>query len=91
MTALADLVGSEQISDLVGRAVDLQAVPVESVVGDTAFWIGDTADRRVYVLFDQVPTPDSPTEGRVDIKPSDRVNISGEIRSASIRRSRLIF
>lgn len=83
MTALADLVGSEQISDLVGRAVDLQAVPVESVVGDTAFWIGDTADRRVYVLFDQVPTPDSPTEGRVDIKPSDRVNISGEIRSSS--------
>ncbi|NCN85529.1 MAG: hypothetical protein GW808_07130 [Sphingomonadales bacterium] len=82
MTALADLVGSEQIADLVGRAVDLQAVPVESVVGDMAFWIGDSADRRVYVLFDQVVTPDTPIEGKVDIDRGDRVNISGEVRSA---------
>ena len=83
MTAMADLVGSEQIADLVGRAVDLQAVPVESVVGDMAFWIGDSADRRVYVLFDEVPTPDTPTKGKVDIEPGDRVNISGEVRRAN--------
>lgn len=82
MTALADLVGSEQIGDLVGRAVDLQAVPVESLAGDMAFWIGDNRERRVYVLFDGVPTPDTPTEGKVDIDPGDRVNISGEVRRA---------
>lgn len=78
MTALADLVGSEKIGDVVGRAVDLQAVPVESVAGDMAFWIGDNADRRVYVL----QTPETPTEGMVDIEPGDRVNISGEVRRA---------
>lgn len=82
MTAMADLVGSEQIAELVGRAVDLQAVPVESVVGNMAFWIGDNTDRRVYVLFDEVPTPDTPTEGKLDINPGDRVNISGEVRRA---------
>jgi hypothetical protein len=80
MTALADLVESDQISDLVGRAVDLQAVPVQSVPGDMAFWIGDSADRRVYVLFDEVPTPDTAMEGKIDIDPGDHVHISGEVR-----------
>lgn len=82
ITALADLFGSERMSELIGRDVDLQAVPVESVPGDMAFWIGENAERRVYVLFDQVPTPDTPIEGRFDINPGNLVNISGEVRRA---------
>jgi len=82
MTALAELFGSERMSELVGRDVDLQAVPVESVPGDMAFWIGDNAQRRVYVLFDELKTPKTPTEGRFDIDTGNLVNISGEIRRA---------
>jgi len=82
MTALADLFGSERMSELIGRDVDLQAVPVESVPGDMAFWIGDNAERRVYVLFDEVPTPDTPIEGRFDINPGNLVNIGGKVRRA---------
>ncbi len=82
LNELAEFFGSNRIGELVGRDVDLQGVPVESVRGDMSFWIGENADRRVFVVFDQVPTPTTAMEGRVDVDPDDSVNIKGEVLRA---------
>lgn len=80
LTAFADFFGSTRMSELVGRDLDLQAVPVESVTGDTALWIGENADRRIFVVHDEVST--TAIEERTDIGSGDNVNITGEVRLA---------
>jgi hypothetical protein len=80
LTAFSDFFGSARMGELAGRDVDLQAVPVESVTGDTALWIGENADRRVFVIFDELPT--TAIDGRLAIEAGDNVNITGEVRLA---------
>lgn len=70
-------------SSLVGREVNLSNVPVGQVVGDASFWVIGPDGKQVYVVLNEVRTPDTPIEGRVDINGGDRVNLSGTLRSAS--------
>lgn len=66
----------------VGQTVELDGVVVSSLAGDMAFYI-EMNGQRVPVFFDQVPTPGDPTEGEYDINAGSRVNIDGEVRSAT--------
>ena len=67
---------------IAGEQINLEGVEVTELAGDMAFYI-DHAGQRVPVFFDQVPTPGTATEGRYDINPGDRVNITGEVRAAT--------
>lgn len=77
ITSLALLTGG---AELVGRQVRLDNVAVNEVVGDMAFTVGEGANEML-VTFNQVPTPDTPTEGQIDVNPGSRVSIEGAVQS----------
>ena len=83
--AITDLqtLGNGQDASLVGRNVQLTNVPVGDVSGDANFWITGENGQRYYVVLNEVRTPNTPIEGRVDINKGDRVDVTGTIRSAS--------
>lgn len=66
----------------VGETVDMDNVRVSRLSGDMAFYV-DYQGMEVPVIFDQVPTPGTPTEGRYDINEGDMVNVEGEVRSST--------
>ncbi len=74
---------SGRLAGMVGRPVNLDRVPVQGLAGDMAFYIGSNSNDRVLVVFDQVPTPGTSREGKVNVDPNSLVNIQGEVRSAS--------
>lgn len=82
ITSLAMITGNTDGS-LVGREVMLRDVPVGDVNGDANFWITGDNGERVYVVLNEVATPNTPIEGQVDVDAGDNVNIAGTIRSAS--------
>ncbi len=77
ITELSMLTGD---AALVGRQVSLDNVAVNEVVGDMAFTVGEGANETL-VTFNQVPTPDTPTEGQIDVNPGSRVSIEGAVQS----------
>ncbi len=77
ITALSALSGG---AALVGREVRLDNVPVNQVVGDEGFTIGEGANQTL-VMFDEYPTPDTPIEGQVDVDPGSRVSIEGTVEN----------
>lgn len=79
---LAMLTNSD-LTGMIGQDVTLQGVPVQSLAGDMAFYIGSSEADRVLVAFDQVPTPGTAKEGLVDVNPGSRVDIDGVVRSTS--------
>lgn len=64
---------------LVGRRVQFTNVNVQSVVGDKTFWIGPSAEQRVFVVLNEVPTPGTPIEGRYDINAGQTINVTGTL------------
>lgn len=64
-----------------GRAVNLDSVPVQSLAGDMAFWVGGNANERVFVTFNQEASPNSLKEGQVDVNRGSKVNLRGTIKS----------
>lgn len=64
----------------IGRRVRLEAINVESVAGDIAFFVGTSPSKRVLVVFEQEATPNTPIEGKVDIDKGQRVTIDGVVR-----------
>ena len=82
ITSLAMLTGTTDGS-LVGRDVRLNGVPVGDVEGDASFWITGDDGNRVYVILDEIATPDTAIEGQVDVDAGDSVDIVGTVRSAS--------
>lgn len=64
----------------IGRRVRLEAVNVESVAGDIAFFVGTSPSKRILVVFEQEATPNTPIEGKVDIDKGQRVTIDGVVR-----------
>lgn len=71
------------LTGMAGRQVQLTGVPVESVTGDEAFYIGDSATNRAYVLFNELPTPNTAQEGNVDVNEDSTVTLSGTVMNAS--------
>lgn len=79
---LATITGNTDNS-LVGRDVNLNKVSVGDVVGDASFWINGADGKKVYVILNEVKTPGTPIEGRVNVNKGDQVDLTGTIRSAS--------
>lgn len=77
ITTLGMLTGD---ASLVGRQVRLEGVSVNEVVGDMAFTVGE-GDNETLVTFNQVPTPDTPMEGEIDVNPGSTVSIEGAVQA----------
>ena len=69
--------------EMVGRQVQLTNVPAGDVPTDAGFWITGENNAREYVVINEVRTPNTPIEGKVDVNPGDRVDIVGTVRSAA--------
>ena len=67
----------------IGEEIQLDGVEVNRLVGDMGFTIGEGAEETL-VRFDQVPTPDTPTEGRIDVNPGSTVSLTGDVRSLDL-------
>ena len=83
--AITDLAMIADTSDgsLEGRSVELSGVRAGSVPDDAGFWLDAGNDKRVWVVLEEVETPGTPIEGRVDVDEGDLVDVTGVIRSAS--------
>jgi len=77
--AITTLAALGNLPELVGREINLEDVAVTEVVGDMHFTVAE-GDREALVKFDQVPTPDTPKEGLIDVNPGSRVSIEGTVR-----------
>lgn len=82
---ITDLAMLANMSDgsLDGRDVALTGVMAGEVVDDAGFWAMTGTGDRVWVVLDEVLTPDTPIEGRVDVDQGDTVDIEGVVRNAS--------
>lgn len=79
ITDLATIASATDDS-LVGREVRLTNVLAPAVPEDAGFWVGEGSE-RVWVVLEEVRTPGTPIEGRVNVDPGDRVDIIGTLRS----------
>lgn len=59
-----------------GRTIELDAVPVQSVIGDLVFWVGENEAERTLVVLD--PAIDEP-ESKTEIKVGMRVRVEGTV------------
>ncbi len=65
----------------VGRRIRLEAVNVQSVVGDRAFYVGTSPGKRILIIFQEEATPNTTVEGKVDIDRGQKVSIDGVVRA----------
>jgi hypothetical protein len=70
---LRDLLVDDQ-SSLVGRSVDIASVNVQRVVGDTTFWVGRDAERRVFAVL---------AEEGTELERGQAVRLLGTVRALS--------
>ncbi|MFP5296459.1 MAG: hypothetical protein ACLGG3_03935 [Alphaproteobacteria bacterium] len=68
-------------ADMVGRQFQLNGVQIQEVVGDIGFWIGPSADQRIFAVLTQESTPQTPMEGEADVNAGAAADISGTIRT----------
>lgn len=80
VTDLAIVFDPAVAADLAGRPVQFTGVNVLDVVGDSTFWIGNDAG-RLFVVLDEVPTPNTPVEGRYDINAGQTISLTGTLES----------
>ncbi len=78
-----DLIATTSDGSLEGRAVNLTGVEAGPVPDDAGFWLNASGGERVWVVLEEVRTPNTPIEGRVDVDEGDRVDVVGTIVSAS--------
>lgn len=79
VTSLDDLLFDPAADAFVGRNVRLADVPVERVVGDAVFWIGEGGERRLPVVLVGERATRQPEE-RVEVEADDRVAVFGTLR-----------
>ena len=77
ITDYSVLVNPQNPQSLVGKRVRLTNMKVQSVVGDRTFYVGPSESQRVFVVLDQVKTPNTATEGRYDINAGQTISING--------------
>ncbi|MET1755825.1 hypothetical protein ABVV53_10195 [Novosphingobium sp. RD2P27] len=68
-------------ADFVGREVQLNGVQVQEVVGDVGFWIGPSAEQRIYAVLTEERTPETAMEGEADVNAGAMADITGTIRT----------
>lgn len=82
ITTMGALMGAP-LASMIGREVVLTGVPVESLEGDQAFYIGDSPTNRALVVFNEQPTPGMAMEGNVDVNPGSMVTLRGTVRDGA--------
>lgn len=76
---------------LAGREVRLTGVTAGPVPDDAGFWLGGAGGERVWVVLEEVRTPNTPVEGRVDVNEGDTVDVIGTyVDNASARQGAAI-
>ena len=80
ITDIVVIATAVDVADMVGKEVDLDGLVVQNVMGDVAFTVGPDPQSQVLVILDQVPTPDTPMEGEVDVDTTDLIDLTGVIR-----------
>ncbi|RPF71628.1 hypothetical protein [Aurantiacibacter spongiae] len=78
-TTLTGLAGLANLGTMIGQDVELTGVPVNEVVSDEGFTVGEGANETL-VMFDEAYTPNTPMEGGVDVNPGSNVTITGTVR-----------
>ena len=68
---------------LEGRRVELSGVRAGDVPDDAGFWLDAANGERVWVVLEEVRTPDTAIEGRVDVDTGDTLDVVGIVRNAS--------
>ena len=82
--AIAGVAGLANLSDKIGRNVSMDSAPVNRVIGDEGFTIGEGANETL-VMFDERPSPNKPNqEGHVDVNPPSNVKLRGEVRELAV-------
>lgn len=74
------ILASPDPASMTARRVRLDSVKVQRVTGDKTFWVGPDAGPWLLTVLDEMPTPQTPTEGRVDVNPGNTVTITGMLR-----------
>ena len=83
ISTIAMIRSRNDLNTLDGRDAEFDGVEVTAVVGDRTFRIADGDGNDLFVVLDEVPTPDQPmVEGRYDINPGQTIDIQGELRIA---------
>ena len=72
----AAIVDAPDRSAMVGRAVALLGVRVQTVAGDSAFWVGPSSSRQLFVVLDS-----QAVTRRLDVEPGQTVAVAGVIRA----------
>lgn len=70
----------DRLVAMVGQDVRLTSVQVQEVVSDKGFWVGPSDTQRLFVLLEENSSPNTKTEGQVDVNKGQTVTIEGEIR-----------
>lgn len=83
ITDVSTLLAANDPAALIGRQVRLDGVQIQEMVGDATFWIGPSADQRVFVVLnEQIPSSPSDVEGRVNVNAGQTVDLQGSLRAA---------
>jgi hypothetical protein len=81
VTDLATLTGAADLTPMIGRQVNLTAVPVAAMAGDRTFFVGEGSD-RLFVLLPE-GQPGVPTEDSVNVNAGQTVDLSGTLQAAA--------
>ncbi|MGB3738321.1 MAG: hypothetical protein WA948_03095, partial [Pontixanthobacter sp.] len=82
--AIAGVAGLANLSEKIGRNVSMDSAPVNRVIGDEGFTIGEGANETL-VMFNERPSPNMPNqEGHVDVNPPSNVKLRGEVRELAV-------
>lgn len=77
------MIASMTDGSLDGRKVALTGVTAGEVPDDAGFYVLTANGQKVWVVLEEVRTPNTPIEGRVDVNQGDTVDITGVVRNAS--------
>jgi hypothetical protein len=76
ITDLAEISGASDGASVSGRAAELDGVTVQSVTGDVTFWVGESAEDRVFVRMDEEA---SGGEQGIQVREGQTLRITGQV------------
>ena len=76
ITDLAEISGASDGASVAGRAAELDGVTVQEVTGDVTFWVGESAEDRVFVRMDEEA---SGGEQGIQIREGQTLRITGQV------------
>ena len=79
VTDLAVVINAPDRNTLIGRRLNISRVQVQSVPGNRVFIVGPDENKGLPVVLLEEATPQTKTEGLVDINPGQTISLRGEI------------